>query len=140
MTRPAEAGPEGTAVRITLMTADERAAISAVLGQQAPAAPALVSAACATARLLRRKFSEGKVGRLFASDVHAMAARLVAVERELAATRAVLARVIHASESRYDYSISHLAWELESDGVGIRPELDKIKATQAAEARAEGLR
>ncbi|MES9554810.1 MULTISPECIES: hypothetical protein [unclassified Streptomyces] len=129
-------------MNITLMTADERAAITAQLGTIAPAATLAVSDTVAAAAGVHRSgYSGAAVGRLLAADMLALAARLVAVEQLLDTTRRTLATIIYAAnEGSSDYDMSDLMWELEKAGVGIRAELDDAEAAATAEARAEALR
>lgn len=126
---------------ITLMTADERAAITAQLGTITPAASLAVSDTVAAAAGVHRSgYSGAAVGRLLAADMLALAARLVAVEQLLDTTRRTLATVIYAEADGGDYDMSDLMWELEKAGVGIQAELDQAEAAADAEARAEALR
>ncbi|MFE4328698.1 hypothetical protein ACFRQM_04365 [Streptomyces sp. NPDC056831] len=124
-------------MRITLMTTEQRDQLAAALAQQNPAAPELVAATVAGV-LHRGTSSASPIGRVFAGDVRAVAARLVEVERVLDTTRRTLART---ATSDYHHSISDLLWELKKAGVGISDdELDNAEAAATAEAHAEALR
>ncbi|URC17960.1 hypothetical protein QEN62_gp38 [Streptomyces phage AxeJC] len=124
---------------LTLLTADERAALDAVLGTTS-AAPALAVADTVTAAAgaARHGYTDTAKGRVLASDVVALAARLVAVEQVLDTTRRTLARV---AASDFHLTVPDLLWELEKAGVGITAdELDEAEALAEAEAAAEALR
>ncbi|UJQ86049.1 hypothetical protein QEN67_gp38 [Streptomyces phage Eastland] len=128
---------------LTLLTADERAALDAVLGTTAPApALAVADTVAAAAGAARHGYTDTAKGRILASvlalDVLALAARLVAVEQMLDTTRRTIAR---AATSGDQLSISDALWELEQAGVGITTdELDDAEALAEAEARAEAMR
>ncbi|MGW1405054.1 hypothetical protein [Streptomyces sp. NPDC002403] len=122
-------------MRITLMTADQRAVLAAQLGAIAPAASLAVSDTVAAASGVHRSgYSGAAVGRLLAADALALAARLVEVEQLLDTTRRTLATVIYAANEGGDYDMSDLMWELEKAGVNIQAELNDAEALADAEA------
>ncbi|MFF4672317.1 hypothetical protein ACFY1C_21070 [Streptomyces sp. NPDC001279] len=123
---------------LTLMTADQRAALAAQLGTATPAAVMLVTdTVAAAAGVTRSGYSGAAVGRLLAADMLALAARLVAVEQALDTTRRAIARV---ATSDVHLSVTDLLWELEKAGVAITAaELDEAEDLAAAEAPAGAL-
>ncbi|MGW3166946.1 hypothetical protein ACWC9Q_29630 [Streptomyces sp. NPDC001142] len=122
---------------ITLMTADQRAALAALIGTTNPATALAVSdTVSAAAGVSRSGYSGAAVGRLLALDILALAARLVAVEQLLDTTRRTIAR---AAATGVDLSISDVLWELEQAGLAITPaELDEAEVLADARAR-EGI-
>ncbi|MDJ1131749.1 hypothetical protein [Streptomyces iconiensis] len=112
---------------------DQLAALAACLVGVHPAAPELV---LATADQLARRGSEMSLTR---HDVAALLRRLLAVETDLATTRAVVARVVQDVNEGDDWSMSDLMYELEHAGVTIAPELEHIEAVRTAAYRAQAL-
>lgn len=125
-------------MRITLMTHDERAVIAARLDGQNPAAPELVNATVGAAKgVTRSGLRSAAIGRLFASDIPAVVARLLEVEQLLATTRETLARLAATGD---DYDVADVLSELETAGAGIRrAELDHAEELLDVAARAGAL-
>ncbi|WP_327368759.1 hypothetical protein [Streptomyces sp. NBC_01217] len=124
---------------LTLLTADQRAALVAQLGATAPAPALAVSDTVAAAAGVNRSgYSGAAIGRLLAADILALAARLVEVEQLLDTTRRTLA---HVASSDYHLTIPDLLWELKKAGAGITAaELDAAEDLIEAEARTGALR
>ncbi|MEU0102194.1 hypothetical protein [Streptomyces sp. NPDC006267] len=116
-------------MRITLMTPDQRAHFAGWLAGQNPAAPELLAAAVADAN------GGGGIGvNATASDMLAVAARLVEVEQLLGTTRETLARLAADGD---DYALSDVLYELEQRGAGLRrAELDHAEHALDAVGRA----
>ncbi|WP_424862131.1 hypothetical protein [Streptomyces sp. MMS24-I29] len=124
---------------LTLLTADQRAALAAQLGTTAPAAVMLVTdTVAAAAGTARRGYTDAAKARILAAEVLALAARLVAVEQLLDTTRRTISRV---ATSDYHLTVTDLLWELKKAGARITDdELDEAEALVEAEAAAEALR
>lgn len=119
-----------------LMTVEQRAALAAALAQQNPATPELVQATVeAAAGVIRSGFSGAAVGRMFAGDVRAVAARLLAVEDELADIRRTVARHVAAADAGDDPTAADLLADLRRAGHPLgEAELDAARALHAAQA------
>ncbi|MFF4177622.1 hypothetical protein [Streptomyces sp. NPDC001750] len=124
---------------LTLLTADQRAALAAQLGTTTPAAVMLVTdTVAAAAGTARHGYTDAAKARILAAEVLALAARLVAVEQLLDTTRRTISRV---ATSDYHLTVTDLLWELKKAGVGITDdELDEAEGLAAAEAAAGALR
>lgn len=117
-----------------LMTVEQRAALDAALADQNPAAPELV--ATTVAGVLHRGTSTASpIGRVFAGDVRALAARLLAVEDELAATRRTVARHVAAADAGNDPIPSDLLTDLHHAGHPLdEADLDAARDFHKAQA------
>ncbi|OKJ42301.1 hypothetical protein [Streptomyces sp. CB01580] len=124
---------------LTLLTANQRAALAAQLGTTAPAAVMLVTdTVAAAAGTARHGYTDAAKARILAAELLALAARLVAVEQLLDTTRRTIARV---ATSDYHLTVPDLLWELKKAGAHITDaELDEAEALADAKARAGGLR
>lgn len=124
---------------MTHLDPQQRAAIEAELANISPASPELLQRCVLDALRITRSPNRATLPR-YALDLGAAAPsvlrRLLDAEAELATVRGTVARVIHAANDGDDYSMSDLAWELETAGVSVQSELDDIEAIRNAEARA----
>lgn len=127
-------------MRITLMTPEQRADLAAALAEQNPAAPELVAATVAGVQHRGTSTASAIVGRVFAGDVRALAARLLAAEQELSTTRDTLARILAAQEAGDYYSPDDVLHELDQAGIHLRADVEAAGDAADAEATADALR